>query len=59
MSYVAISRVKTLKGLAFEVGFNFEQINNFRSKQLFIERETCEEQMRQGNLINIYQPQVI
>ena len=54
MSYVAISRVKTLKGLAFENGFDFERISNFRNRQLFVERQNCEEQMLEGNLENLF-----
>ena len=41
LSHVAMSRVKTLLGLAFEIGFTFERIIKFTSRQLFVERKAC------------------
>lgn len=53
LTYVAISRIKRLKGLAFETGFNYEQINNFKNN-LFKQRLRCESLMHENRLNQLY-----
>ena len=50
LTYVALSRVKSLQGLALDQGFNFERISTFKNKQIFNERACVEELMQNGDL---------